>query len=39
MYGLPLFTRDADSRESEIRRRILVNDLLEALIACPTTSF
>ncbi len=33
MNGSPLFTGDAGSGESEIRRYILENDLLEALIA------
>src|SRR5437660_2547863 len=33
MNGSPLFTGDAGSGESEIRRFILENDLLEALIA------
>jgi type I restriction enzyme M protein len=35
MNGSPLFTGDAGSGESEIRRFILENDLLEALIALP----
>ena len=35
MNGSPLFTGDAGSGESEIRRWILENDLLEALIALP----
>ena len=39
MNGSPLFTGDAGSGESEIRRRILENDLLEALIALPEQLF
>ncbi len=39
MNGSPLFTGDADSGESEIRRFILENDLLEALIALPEQLF
>ena len=35
MNGSPLFTGDSGSGESEIRRYILENDLLEALIALP----
>jgi len=35
MNGSPLFTGDAGSGESEIRRYIFENDLLEALIALP----
>ncbi len=35
MNGSPLFTGDAGSGESEIRRWILEHDLLEALIALP----
>ena len=35
MNGSPLFTGDAGSGEREIRRWILENDLLEALIALP----
>jgi len=35
MNGSPLFTGDAGSGESEIRRFILEHDLLEALIALP----
>ena len=38
MNGSPLFTGDAGSGESEIRRHILENDLLEALIALPGTA-
>ncbi len=39
MNGSPLFTGDAGSGESEIRRFILGNDLLEALIALPEQLF
>jgi type I restriction enzyme M protein len=39
MNGSPLFTGDASSGESEIRRFILENDLLEALIALPEQLF
>jgi type I restriction enzyme M protein len=39
MNGSPLFTGDAGSGESEIRRFILENDLLEALIAMPEQLF
>jgi type I restriction enzyme M protein len=39
MNGSPLFTGDAGSGESEIRRFILENDLLEALIALPDQLF
>ncbi len=39
MNGSPLFTGDADSGESEIRRFILENDWLEALIALPERLF
>ena len=39
MNGSPLFTGDAGSRESEIRRFIFENDLLEALIALPEQLF
>ena len=39
MKGSPLFTGDAGSGESEIRRFILENDLLEALIALPEQLF
>ena len=39
MNGSPLFTGDAGSGESEIRRWILENDLLEALIALPEQLF
>lgn len=37
--GSPLFTGDAGSGESEIRRWILENDFLEALIALPEQLF
>ncbi|WP_019012371.1 HsdM family class I SAM-dependent methyltransferase [Deinococcus aquatilis] len=37
--GSPLFTGSAGSGESEIRRHILENDLLEAIIALPTDMF
>ena len=39
MNGSPLFTGDAGSGESEIRRWILENDWLEALIAVPEQLF
>ena len=39
MNGSPLFTGDAGSGESEIRRYILEHDLLEALIALPEQLF
>jgi type I restriction enzyme M protein len=39
LNGSPLFTGGAGSGESEIRRYILENDLLEALIAMPTDMF
>ncbi len=39
MNGSPLFTGDAGSGESEIRRYILENDLLEALVALPEQLF
>ncbi len=39
MNGSPLFTGDAGSGESEIRRGILENDWLEALIALPEQLF
>lgn len=39
MNGSPLFTGDAGSGESEMRRYILENDLLEALIALPEQLF
>src|SRR5439155_25947077 len=39
MNGSPLFTGDAGSGESDIRRYVLENDLLEALIALPEQLF
>ncbi len=39
MNGSPLFTGDAGSGESEIRRWILENDWLEALVAMPEQLF
>jgi type I restriction enzyme M protein len=39
MNGSPLFTGDAGSGESEIRRYVLENDLLETLIALPEQLF
>jgi type I restriction enzyme M protein len=39
MNGSPLFTGDAGSGESEIRRRVLENDWLEALVALPEQLF
>jgi type I restriction enzyme M protein len=39
MNGSPLFTGDAGSGESEIRRYVLKEDLLEALIALPEQLF
>ena len=39
LNGSPLFTGDAGSGESEIRRWILENDWLEAIIAMPTDLF
>jgi type I restriction enzyme M protein len=39
LNGSPLFTGDAGSGESEIRRWILENDWLEAIIALPTDIF
>jgi type I restriction enzyme M protein len=39
MNGSPLFTGDAGSGESEMRRRILENDWLEALVALPEQLF
>jgi len=36
--GSPLFTGDAGSGESEIRRWIIENDWLEAIIGLPTSS-
>jgi type I restriction enzyme M protein len=39
MNGSPLFTGDAGSGESEIRRWILENDMLEAIVALPDQLF
>lgn len=39
MNGSPLFTGDAGSGESQIRRYVLENDLLEAIIALPESLF
>ena len=39
LNGSPLFTGGAGSGESEIRRNVLENDLLEAIIALPTDMF
>ena len=39
MNGSPLFSGDAGSGESEIRRFVLENDMLEALIAVPEQLF
>lgn len=39
LNGSPLFTGGAGSGESEIRRYVLENDLLEAIIAMPTDMF
>ncbi|BCW92320.1 MAG: DNA methyltransferase [Thermoanaerobaculum sp.] len=39
MNGSPLFTGDAGSGESEIRRYVLENDLVEAIIALPEQLF
>lgn len=39
MNGSPLFTGDAGSGESEIRRWIIENDLLETIIALPNQLF
>ena len=39
LNGSPLFTGDAGSGESEIRRWILENDMLEAIIALPNDLF
>lgn len=37
--GSPLFTGDAGSGESNIRRWIIENDMLEGIIALPTDMF
>lgn len=39
LNGSPLFTGAAESGESEIRRHVLENDLLEAIIGLPTDMF
>lgn len=39
LNGSPLFTGGAGSGESEIRRHLLENDLVEAIIALPTDMF
>ena len=39
LNGSPLFTGDAGSGESEIRRWILENDMLEAIVALPNDLF
>ena len=39
MNGSPLFTGGAGSGESEIRRWLLENDWVEAIIALPTDLF
>jgi len=39
LNGSPLFTGGASSGESEIRRYVLENDLVEAIIALPTDMF
>jgi type I restriction enzyme M protein len=39
LNGSPLFTGGAGSGESEIRRFVLENDLLEAIVALPTDMF
>ena len=39
LNGSPLFTGDAGSGESEIRRWVLENDLLDAIIALPSDLF
>ena len=39
LNGSPLFTGGAGSGESEIRRYVLENDLIEAIIALPTDMF
>lgn len=39
LNGSPLFTGAAGSGESEVRRYVLENDLLEAIIALPTDMF
>src|SRR5947209_12709034 len=39
LNGSPLFTGGAGSGESEIRRYVLENDLVEAIVALPTDMF
>lgn len=39
MNGSPLFTGDAGSGESEIRRWLIENDLVEGIVALPTELF
>jgi type I restriction enzyme M protein len=39
MNGSPLFTGDANSGESEIRRHVMEKDLLEAIVAMPEKLF
>ncbi len=39
LNGSPLFTGGAGSGESEIRRHVIENDLLEAIVALPTDMF
>ena len=39
LNGSPLFTGGAGSGESEIRRYVLENDLLEAIVGLPTDMF
>jgi len=39
LNGSPLFTGGASSGESEIRRHVIENDLLEAIVALPTDMF
>jgi type I restriction enzyme M protein len=39
LNGSPLFTGGAGSGESEIRRYVLENDLIEAIVALPTDMF
>jgi type I restriction enzyme M protein len=39
LNGSPMFTGGAGSGESEIRRYVLENDLLEAIVALPTEMF
>lgn len=39
LNGSPLFSGGAESGESEIRRHLLENDLVEAIVALPTNMF